>query len=142
MALPLPTVALTPALAALQHPGTDPAQLSEALQRGLITAADLALRKQVAAVAAAGGHPGELLSSVAGAAAAAAGSPTVTAGSSGHPLSPAAQSEPSSPDLASLLFECVCLEGESPTSVLPVAAPAPAAAVGKAGTWRPEACFG
>lgn len=115
--------------------GADPAQLSEALQHAVITPADLALRQQVAAVVAAGRHPGALLSSAANGAVA-AGSPT---GSSGAlPLSAATHSEPGSPDLASLLFECVCLEGESPTSVLPGAEAAPAA---KAAVWQPDACL-
>ncbi|PRW59328.1 floral homeotic isoform B [Chlorella sorokiniana] len=115
----------------------DPTQLSEALQRGIITPADLALRQQVAAVAAAGGHPGVLLSSAAEASPA-AGSPTASIGT--LQLSPGTLSEPGSPDLASLLFECVCLERESPTSVLP-AATAVAAPAAKAAAWQPDACF-
>lgn len=105
------------------------------MQRGIITPADLALRQQVAAVVAAGGHPGVLLSTAANAAVA-AGSPT---GSSGTlPLSAATQSEPGSPDLASLLFECVCLESESPTSVMPGAE---AVAAAKTEVWQPDACL-
>lgn len=119
--LPAPLVATFP----------DPAQLSDALQRGIITQADLHLRQQVAAVVVAGGHPGVLLSSAAEAAAVAAGSPSLY---DGEPqLSAATQSAPGSPDLASLLFDCVCLEGDSPTSVLPSVAAATAA--GKAAAW-------
>ncbi|KAI7844263.1 hypothetical protein COHA_002061 [Chlorella ohadii] len=109
----------------------DSAQLADALQRGIITQADLHLRQQVAAVVAAGGHPGVLLSSTAEAAAVAAGSPSLY---DSEPQSSAAtQSAPGSPDLASLLFDCVCLDGESPTSVLPNVAAATAA--GKAAAW-------
>lgn len=105
-----------PALA--PAPPTDPAQFSEALQRGIISPADLALRQQVAAAVAAGGQPAPLVCGAHKAAAADCGPAGLPCD---VPLSPSAEldSEAGSPGLAALLLECVCLEGGSPTSVLP-----------------------